>query len=140
MFLILFDWWENGGKKYTNMMKLKLWTYTLTQLKNSKLVFCWAHFFIFFVCLQALKVNLIITDYTMPGMTGYELLKKIKVSPPVFLLENLWWLQSYVEISKFFPFSVCWFDVKWIFWAGIICFQRGSCGDHVFWGCLNSDW
>jgi two-component response regulator (ARR-A family) len=25
-------------------------------------------------------VNLIITDYCMPGMTGYELLKKIKVS------------------------------------------------------------
>ncbi|KEH35531.1 putative response regulator and transcription factor RR-A-type family [Medicago truncatula] len=26
------------------------------------------------------KVNLIITDYCMPGMTGYELLKKIKQS------------------------------------------------------------
>jgi CheY-like chemotaxis protein len=25
------------------------------------------------------NVNLIITDYCMPGMTGYDLLKKIKV-------------------------------------------------------------
>ncbi|KAI4382914.1 hypothetical protein MLD38_008810 [Melastoma candidum] len=29
---------------------------------------------------QASKVNLVITDYCMPGMTGYELLKKIKGS------------------------------------------------------------
>ncbi|KAI5568086.1 hypothetical protein BDE02_13G135600 [Populus trichocarpa] len=30
---------------------------------------------------QDLKVNLIITDYCMRGMTGYELLKRIKESP-----------------------------------------------------------
>ncbi|KAK3440050.1 hypothetical protein EUGRSUZ_B00374 [Eucalyptus grandis] len=32
------------------------------------------------VGLDDLKVNLIMTDYSMPGMTGYELLKKIKES------------------------------------------------------------
>ncbi|XP_009626253.1 two-component response regulator ARR6 isoform X1 [Nicotiana tabacum] len=30
--------------------------------------------------IDELKVNLIMTDYSMPGMTGYELLKKIKGS------------------------------------------------------------
>lgn len=36
-----------------------------------------------FVAIQQdveVNVNLIITDYCMPGMTGYDLLKKIKVS------------------------------------------------------------
>ncbi|KAL4189976.1 hypothetical protein AMTRI_Chr08g168180 [Amborella trichopoda] len=33
-----------------------------------------------FILFQDLKVNLIITDYCMPGMTGYELLKTIKES------------------------------------------------------------
>lgn len=32
-----------------------------------------------FLFLQDVDVNLIITDYCMPGMTGYDLLKKIKV-------------------------------------------------------------
>ncbi|CAF1849872.1 hypothetical protein F2Q70_00026676 [Brassica cretica] len=30
---------------------------------------------------QEVEVNLIITDYCMPGMTGYDLLKKVKESP-----------------------------------------------------------
>ena len=50
-------------------------------------VFCFFFFCFFWVMLnefwwlwwQGLKVNLIMTDYSMPGMTGYELLKKIKV-------------------------------------------------------------
>ncbi|KAK9741926.1 hypothetical protein RND81_03G138100 [Saponaria officinalis] len=29
---------------------------------------------------SGLKINMIITDYSMPGMTGYELLKKVKES------------------------------------------------------------
>ncbi|XP_019157245.1 PREDICTED: two-component response regulator ARR17-like [Ipomoea nil] len=33
-----------------------------------------------FPFLQGSKVNMIITDYCMPEMTGYELLKKIKES------------------------------------------------------------
>jgi CheY-like chemotaxis protein len=32
-----------------------------------------------FFCLQEPNVNMIITDYSMPEMTGYELLKKVKV-------------------------------------------------------------
>ncbi|MCE5167105.1 Two-component response regulator arr17, partial [Datura stramonium] len=31
------------------------------------------------------KINMIITDYCMPGMTGFELLKKIKDVPVVIM-------------------------------------------------------
>ena len=37
-------------------------------------------FFFSFLLWQETEVNLIITDYSMPGMTGYDLLRKIKVS------------------------------------------------------------
>ncbi|CAL9145832.1 unnamed protein product [Musa hybrid cultivar] len=36
-----------------------------------------------------IEVNLVITDYCMPGMTGYDLLKKIKPPPLIFFLLNL---------------------------------------------------
>lgn len=35
---------------------------------------------------QDLEVNLVITDYCMPGMTGYDLLRKIKVSSISFFI------------------------------------------------------
>ncbi|KAJ1421786.1 Signal transduction response regulator, receiver domain [Sesbania bispinosa] len=34
--------------------------------------------------IDTVKVNLIMTDYSMPGMTGYELLKRIKQESSVF--------------------------------------------------------
>lgn len=36
------------------------------------------------VAFNDLKINLIMTDYSMPGMTGYELLKKIKQESSAF--------------------------------------------------------
>ncbi|EFJ26364.1 hypothetical protein SELMODRAFT_97144 [Selaginella moellendorffii] len=46
-----------------------------------------SHLLVHFLCflwllllLQAIKINLIITDYCMPEMTGYDLLKKVKES------------------------------------------------------------
>lgn len=30
---------------------------------------------------QGTKVNLIMTDYCMPGMSGYDLLRRVKVKP-----------------------------------------------------------
>ncbi|KAL7225429.1 hypothetical protein ACSBR1_020742 [Camellia fascicularis] len=46
-------------------------------LKFSNFVDIYIYIYIF---LQEVEVNLIITDYCMPGMTGYDLLKKIKES------------------------------------------------------------
>jgi two-component response regulator (ARR-A family) len=40
---------------------------------------------------QEIDVNLIITDYCMPGMTGYDLLKRVKVS---FCLQRIEFLSS----------------------------------------------
>lgn len=36
-------------------------------------------------CLQSFQFNLIITDYCMPSMTGYDLLKKVKVTTGTFV-------------------------------------------------------
>lgn len=33
----------------------------------------------FLLCIQEPNVSMIITDYWMPEMTGYDLLKKVKV-------------------------------------------------------------
>lgn len=51
-------------------------------------MFCVQFFFKFLLKLgrlllsmQEVKVNLIITDYCMPGMTGYDLLTRVKVNP-----------------------------------------------------------
>lgn len=59
---------------------------------------------------QEVEVNLVITDYCMPGMTGYDLLKKIKVcfgfySCLIYLLTNyiLHFSQSF-WLSLFFLF------------------------------------
>lgn len=56
----------------------KFWIFCFRNLLYIVLfeVFMWLFWWIW---LQGVKVNMIMTDYSMPGMTGYELLKKIKV-------------------------------------------------------------
>ncbi|CAA3005353.1 two-component response regulator ARR17 [Olea europaea subsp. europaea] len=56
------------------------------------------------------KVNLIITDYCMPGMTGYELLKKIKV---IFL--------DFVLFENVCSFNT---SINGFLLAGIICHEE----------------
>lgn len=46
---------------------------------NVEEIQCLMGYLVFDIYFQVSKVNLIITDYCMPGMTGFELLKKIKV-------------------------------------------------------------
>nr|GLL22289.1 two-component response regulator ARR5-like [Ipomoea trifida] len=58
------------------------------------------------VATDGLKVNLIMTDYSMPGMTGYELLKKIKGSSalrqiPVVIMSSE---KILARIDRFAPF------------------------------------
>lgn len=74
--------------------------------------------------LQSAKVNLIMTDYSMPGMTGYELLKKIKVGSCFFFHKVLFFfVLSYEEsiwigvklITNLCPYRV-------LFSAGVIYF------------------
>ena len=40
------------------------------------------------LCFQEPNVSMIITDYWMPEMTGYELLKKVKVCPRIVRLQS----------------------------------------------------
>lgn len=60
--------------------KNEIYIYILYKNIKKFLLISSAFIFLF----QVSKVNLIITDYSMPGMTGYELLKKIKVIMQLF--------------------------------------------------------
>lgn len=77
---------------------------------------CMSEFPCFFVFFQEVEVNLIITDYCMPGMTGYDLLRKIKVFFGfycfVFFLfhhdiPTLFFLNLFPLISFFLSQNIC---------------------------------
>lgn len=96
----------------------------------------WCRFNIWwnFLC-QDLKFNLIITDYCMPEMTGYELLKKIKVFS-VSIEENIWISRYNSGIS-----GMVWrFSDGLVFFPGIIGFEGHTCGCYVFREHPNSNW
>lgn len=117
---------ENNSVQFSSVSKISLhilvivcWTVVCSSIVNRLLGFVIIHWW---GCLQGLKVNLIITDYSMPEMTGYELLKKIKVGSLVdglvFCSLNSFWKNSSKKISywirwfwvleKILNFS-CWF-------------------------------
>ena len=57
-----------------------------------------------FVCdfVQEVEINLIITDYCMPGITGYDLLKRVKVLLVlVFFFLGLNWVAVFSISGKF---------------------------------------
>uniref|UniRef100_A0A2P2JDF8 Response regulatory domain-containing protein n=1 Tax=Rhizophora mucronata TaxID=61149 RepID=A0A2P2JDF8_RHIMU len=66
-----------------------------------------------------LKVNLIMTDYSMPGMTGYELLKKIKGSSALSEIPVV--IMSSENILARIDRYTCWLDLcfcfAFIFWT-----------------------
>lgn len=91
----------------------------------------WSLGWLFLFLFQEIEVNLIITDYCMPGMTGYDLLKRVKVfvvwsiSKVSFFFISFWW---------FFKFKFVWFIE-----SGIIFSERYPSCYHVFWECAFQD-
>ena len=73
---------------------------------------------------QEIEVNLVITDYCMPGMTGYDLLKKIKVPFFSFIFFSFFPLFWEIIIVIFGPFLIeKATHLIWLFWL-IIIFPR----------------
>ena len=75
---------------------------------------------------QEVAVNLIITDYCMPGMTGYDLLKKIKVAT-VFSVCVSWYgpIDDQLKTKASKDVYACFVE------AGINISERYPSGDHV---------